>query len=343
MLTTRMAVSVVLFLSLSGPSLAQPASSRPAGLPPAVVRPPEYARSAAVPEELLGPPRREVIILPSQPGEVGEAPELRSQGTQKKLAAAVPLLPEGYVVASREARLTRRDRWYEMELAKAHGLPEAPPLRVLPNQRLAMLEAILSGAQEAPTFVVTGRVTEFLGANYLLIENLEEVSRRAGRSAASGEPGRAVSATRPGASVEPTAEEVMERLLRHRAVRPVVLPDRVAKVAPDSRPAAESSSGVTSASHQTTWPEEALLVDRVGRVAPGEQWWTLVFEDQGQQPRQKPIALLPNQLLETAIALSGGGSRGAVFVVSGEVTLYGGANYLLLRKVIVRRDLGNLR
>ena len=57
---------------------------------------------------------------------------------------------------------------------------------------------------------------------------------------------------------------------------------------------------------------------------------------------QRPIQLLPNRLLETTIALSGGGRQGMVFLVSGEVTVYKGDNYLLLRKVLVRRDLGNL-
>jgi hypothetical protein len=31
-----------------------------------------------------------------------------------------------------------------------------------------------------------------------------------------------------------------------------------------------------------------------------------------------------------------------VFIISGEITLYQETNYLLLRKVLVRRDLGNL-
>ena len=42
-------------------------------------------------------------------------------------------------------------------------------------------------------------------------------------------------------------------------------------------------------------------------------------------------------------AVSGGGTRGVVFVVSGEITDYHGSNYLLLRKVLVRRDMGNFR
>ena len=59
--------------------------------------------------------------------------------------------------------------------------------------------------------------------------------------------------------------------------------------------------------------------------------------------RYGPIRLLPNRLLETALAISGAGTRSVVFIVSGEVMEYKGMNYLLLRKVLVRRDLGNFR
>jgi hypothetical protein len=53
--------------------------------------------------------------------------------------------------------------------------------------------------------------------------------------------------------------------------------------------------------------------------------------------------VLPSQLLELAITLSKGGAGGVVLVISGEVTVHKGIDYLLLRKVIVRRDLGNFR
>ena len=86
-----------------------------------------------------------------------------------------------------------------------------------------------------------------------------------------------------------------------------------------------------------------MLIDRVGRVVPGEKWWTLVFENRGQQASDKPIRLLPSQLLESAISLSKGGTQSAIFLVSGEITTYENNNYLLLRKVLLRRLVGNIR
>ncbi len=327
------------------PCWAQGPASRPAGSALLGRRGPGYARTSRVPENLLDPPRRQVVILPSQPGEVGEDPEQLSQGTQKKLRADMPLLPEGYVVASREGRILKKDRWYVVELAKVEGLPDAPPLRVLPNQWLAMLEVILSAADTPSTFVVTGRITEFLGANYLLVEDLEETSAKPVKPA--GEPQAVPGAdttTQPATPREPTAEELMQRLQQHKTLRPVVLPDRTPTIGEGSQAGtADDPSAASSGRRGAAWPEEALLIDRIGRVSPGELWWTLVFEDQGRHPKDKPVRLLPNRLLETAISLSGGGSQGVVFVISGEVTLHGGTNYLLLRKVLARRDLGNFR
>jgi hypothetical protein len=39
---------------------------------------------------------------------------------------------------------------------------------------------------------------------------------------------------------------------------------------------------------------------------------------------------------------SANGTGDVVFVVSGELTEFHGLNYLLLRKVLIQRDLGNL-
>ena len=107
---------------------------------------------------------------------------------------------------------------------------------------------------------------------------------------------------------------------------------------------ADTSEPAPAAQDPSGWPEGTFLVDQLGRVVPSsEGWWSLAWEDRGELAGRKPVRMLPNRLLETAIALSGGGTHGVVFIVSGEVTEYKGVNYLLVRKVLVRRDLGNLR
>jgi len=84
-------------------------------------------------------------------------------------------------------------------------------------------------------------------------------------------------------------------------------------------------------------------VDRPGRLVREGDWWTLVFESaDGRVPGQQ-LLLLPSRQLEIMEQTSRGGARSVVFIVSGEVTEFHGRNYLLLRKVLIRRDLGNLR
>jgi hypothetical protein len=101
--------------------------------------------------------------------------------------------------------------------------------------------------------------------------------------------------------------------------------------------------GDLSSVETTRWPEETMLMDRLGRVVPGDPWWSLAFEDRGTGHEEKPVRLLPNRLLENALGVSGTGAKTRVIRVSGEVTEYRGANYLLLRKVLARRDMGNFR
>lgn len=351
----------VLSLALAGWVWAQPAQTAPTGEQVSAGGP-AFPKATRVPKDVLENRPRRVVVLPSQPGEAGEPRSQLSGGTQENLDPEAPLLPEGYVVAMREARVIKGDRWWLVDLAEVEGMPAAPPLRVLPNQRLAMLEAVVAHAQVPPPFLVTGRVTEFLGSNYLLIENLEEVAPPPAPivEPPDAEPADESPATTQPAGAEPTAEEVMQQLLQHKKVRPVVLPDSVPVVgeatekkteSPEEgdgaeRDAAEETSPAPSGDanrDQPAWPEESLLVDRAGRIIAGDKWWTFVFEDLGKHPNRKPIRLLPNRLLENAIALSGGGTEGTVFIVSGELTLHNEVNYLLLRKLLVRRDLGNFR
>jgi hypothetical protein len=194
---------------------------------------------------------------------------------------------------------------------------------------------------------VTGRVTEFQGRNYILLEDLQEVSLKT-------PPVTVDTATTQTEEVElqddetaeePTAEEIMRRLMKRRPAKALVMPDRV-RVADTKTSGDNTNQDHTSPMDSVEtirWPEETMLMDRLGRVVPGEQWWSLSFENRGTGDEERPIRLLPSRLLENAIAVSGAGKKSQVILVSGEVTEYKGANYLLLRKVLVRRDMGNFR
>lgn len=307
---------------------------------------PSYPRAERLPEHLLDPRPRQVIVLPTEPRASECDPGPWSSAVVAKLTPESHRLPEGYIIANRRGRVEKQDDWHVALLNSEAGLPDSPPLRILPNERLGMLQAILKEtfADQAPEFMFTGRVTEFQGANYILLENLVELLPHPKSNAQSGGPqavdgvGDGASATtRPTEAREPTAEEVVQQLMQS-APRAVRMPERRADVTvsvptgPDGR-----------ADDGPRWPEETMLIDQVGRVLPADSGYQFVFEDRGSAATSRPIRVLPSRLLESALAASGAGTRGVVFIVTGEITVYQGNNYLLLRKVLQRRDLGNLR
>ena len=367
------------------PVAAKPPASQPASAPAPTLSntPPSYNSTQRLPDEILNGNRRQTIVLPSEPREGDEAPE-GSGGVVAKLAPEVQRLPEGYVIGARPARIKSDGDWQVAYLIPQEGMPETPPLRLLPNQYLEMIETVLADAGTTTQFLLTGRVTEFQGVNYLLVEHIAQLmpsslatkpapakpstapaeagndstaSRPAGSDAAPGQ------ATRPASDREPSAEEVIRKLMQTEPARALVIPrERVEKPAasmpaaaeksklpaslfePERAPAPATPPAGDAAKEGITWSESTWLIDQLGRVVPaGGAWWSLAFENRGQEANRRPVRLLPNRLLETAIALSGGGTRGVVFSISGEVTTYRGQNYLMIRKVLVRRDMGNFR
>ncbi|MFQ5412739.1 MAG: hypothetical protein ACE5EC_10600 [Phycisphaerae bacterium] len=90
-------------------------------------------------------------------------------------------------------------------------------------------------------------------------------------------------------------------------------------------------------------PDGARIVDRPGRLTREGNVFTFSFESRGRGAPELPIRLLPNRLLEDMEIFSDGGQRPIVFIISGEITEYRGVNYLLLQKLLVRPDMGNLK
>ncbi len=69
-----------------------------------------------------------------------------------------------------------------------------------------------------------------------------------------------------------------------------------------------------------------------------------MFEADSLGQVDQPIVLLPNRWLEKMEADSAGGTRSIVFRVSGEVTEYHNSNYLLLRRLLIEKQVsGSLR
>ncbi len=118
----------------------------------------------------------------------------------------------------------------------------------------------------------------------------------------------------------PTAEELLEALQRRRPVNEPVLPvgasERAYRVEP-----------------RNLLPEGYAIVSRSGHVAWNGEWWTFVFDSTDGEP---PAKLLPNAGLEVMVRTAAGASAPIRFVISGELTVFEGENYLLVR--LVRRS-----
>lgn len=135
---------------------------------------------------------------------------------------------------------------------------------------------------------------------------------------------------------QPSASDILEEFQKERPVNLPVLPQDEDLVS--RRALGESLVPVVGGPNL---PEGYIIVDRAGRLTRDEAWWTFSFEaDDGTTP-DRPIRLLPNRSLEFMIHNSAGGAKSVVFLITGEVTEFKNVNYLLVRKFLVRRDMGN--
>jgi hypothetical protein len=87
-------------------------------------------------------------------------------------------------------------------------------------------------------------------------------------------------------------------------------------------------------------PEGTMLVERPGRLVREDGKSMFVFHAIGDETTTRSIELLPNGFLEVMEREADAGLPD--FVVTGEVTLYKGHNYLLVTKSIRRVANGNL-
>jgi len=143
---------------------------------------------------------------------------------------------------------------------------------------------------------------------------------------------------------QPTAEEVIKALQDVTSpARPVIPPAAPGGVvektidAPVELPDTGGRSG-------RLLPEGYRLVDRPGRMVESpDGGWMFVIEERGQGALEASLRLLPNRYLEQMERVSEDGTQAVVFIVSGDVTEYRGSNYLLVQKLLLRPQMGNLK
>ena len=137
-----------------------------------------------------------------------------------------------------------------------------------------------------------------------------------------------------------SAEDVLREFQRDRPKAQPLLPKAQEDETIGRRPVDRAGQRST----RLRMPDGYFLVDRTGRLTQVDTWWVFNFvgDNNPDESPDPPIRLLPNQMLERMIRESQGASRSVDFIISGEVTDFMGANYLLLRKLMRKRDQGNL-
>ncbi len=143
---------------------------------------------------------------------------------------------------------------------------------------------------------------------------------------------------------EPSAEDVLNMLTPKEGVaQPIVRPNLPNSVRPTTiSPEGQPRNAIVPVDTKLL-PDGYRVVDRPGRLQREGDYWIYAFESRSTRQVEAPMRLLPNRALEDMEITSAGGTRGVVFLVSGEVTEYHGVNYLLVQKMLIRPNLGNLR
>jgi hypothetical protein len=260
--------------------------------------------------------------------------------------------------------------WFVARYAREGNSP--PPQFLLPCQLLEQVESF-ADANPSPRLKVSGEVTRYRGRDFLLLSEVivEESPRpadsaRDGRADANSAAALAIAETRPvlltelaasapasdanGAASRPASApasdpagaspfEIISRMARERPGKTIVSTAPLSPTQPAARSVAPRATQPAIAS-----AKGSMIVDRVVRIQPESKdgWWDVLFQGDNTL-REPPIRLLPSALLEEAEKEVSAAPGGRIkFRVSGELAEYKGRRYLLLRKLLVEKDLGQL-
>lgn len=109
------------------------------------------------------------IVLPAPPNSV-----TGYNGAVAPNSTTQPIIREGTFITDRTGRLTKSpDGLHEEFTFDADGQAmQDPPMIILPNLKLELMEQAIAGSNRDLKFHVTGMVTEYQNRNYLLMERV---------------------------------------------------------------------------------------------------------------------------------------------------------------------------
>ncbi len=311
--------AIVIFVATAAVGTAEPPTDQPKVKEAQTETKPEPAAQPTAEDVLRALQRRRPVndVIPPVSRAAREAVASSQKLTERLL------VPEGLSIVGRTGRLSQQGLWWVFAFDDD---PNAVPMKLLPNANLELMVRTLHGAPSPIRFTTSGELTVFEGENFFL----PRVSTRAG--AASEPPAKISDAPATPTRVKPaaSAEDVLTTM---RAQQPGEV------VIPSLDPSSEIKSGMQSTASLLS--DGASLMNRVGRLVRQGSWWTFVSDSDRPDHPEPTLRLLPNQSVERMAKESQRG--GSVFIVSGEVTLFDGANYLLVRVATRRLDSGNLR
>ncbi len=325
-------LAIVLAMFACGPVLAASQQEEPADLPPkkADIKrewfgEPAASRgdttSAALLQQLQATRPFNALISSKR------SRELHAKGMPK------PLLPEGTRLIERIGSIRQEGDWWlflptgdDSHDDAGHKAGHEEAMRILPSEWLEVMIRSSVGSAQPLLFSLSGEVTEFDGSNYVLARSVSRVAIQQDMQT----PTPAVAEVATDAPIDDVVARLRKIKLEIELLSPPELtvpsmPKFVAPALPFVR------------------PEGTPMVRRPGRLIEESPWWMFVLETSSKNQGQLPLKLLPNRNVELMIENISRGAEGVVFLVSGQLTLYNGENYLHVQAVTRQVDIGNLR
>jgi len=264
-------------------------------------------------------------------------PRLYKPPPRKKPA----LPPEGSKIIDRLCRISADRSGWVLACFPADGDRKAiRPRWSLPNETLEAIENIQAKNPKL-MFRVSGEMTVYRDNSFILIRRVAVIEPEAKASAQSEtQPGGSHGsspATQPvkQPTTAPSSTDLMKTLLSEKNPTPVILTRQKKKV-----DASRVASVAPGAKGDVIEPATArLVVDRLMTIQPtGQAQWRQATFEADNTLREPPVILLPCRLLVFA-EVQPPSTR---LRITGEITNYKGKRYMLLRKVVVEREMNRL-
>ena len=257
-----------------------------------------------------------------------------------------PDLPApGSAVVKRRCRIAYRPEtgWYLLTFLPEQSGEVVQPRWVLQSEWLAAIEPLMKGPN-APLFCVSGETTVYRDRAFIFLRNVTVIGQSPQLSATAttqpkptdSETEKAITtASQPTDKAAGSQDRILGNLLRDRPGKPIVVAAEPGKV--------QLAGAVAPTGNREQLSEDrgAMRIDRLVTINPESGDWRQVRFISDNTLQDQPMYLLPCKLLEEAEDVITAEKRKTVQLrITGEMTHYKGRRYLLLRKVLREREMG---